>query len=97
MRMFVCTIGYQDFALTPEQGAALLQAIAPARQVKRPFYDKPYEFQEDGDSAIVEMRLADVIEPPPPVPPAPLPEPPGITHQPLALPPAATFDNEPLF
>ncbi len=86
MKMFVCTIGYQDFAMTPEQGVVLLQALAPARYVKRPSYNKPYEFQEDGEHIITEMRLCDVAAPLPPEPPAPDPEPLGTTHQPLALP-----------
>ena len=87
MRLFICTIGYEEYALTPQDGIALMQALAQARKVKQPSYDVPYEFVggEDASGIVTEMRLAEVMEPPPPSPPRLPADPLATTHQPFSL------------
>ena len=87
MRLFICTIGYEEYALTPQAGIALMQALAQAQKVKQPSYDAPYEFVGGGDAGgiVTEMRLAEVMEPTPLSPPESPADPLATPPQPFSL------------
>ena len=62
MKSLMVTIGYTDYAVSPEDALALLGIAQRMRKLKRPNWSAPHEFDDENEPLMTSAAMVDVTE-----------------------------------
>jgi hypothetical protein len=63
-KMFIAEIGYQNYAISPDDATTLLKIAERSKLVKQPGYNGPYYIQAEQELWLRTLLLGDVISEP---------------------------------